>query len=430
MIFRQQVVRIRSASAVEWARAALVAWSVVSVAGNGRAYAQVAAAVVDDGPRSIAELAPPAIPDAENAAAQIEAVARQLDNFNGDNGRFFMTPLGKMYEEAHDRGEPPTAEQAAAMREIMDRYADLDAALQRAAACEAYASRADFSKGAAAFLDDLLPRVQQFRAVQRYYGWRIRLLRLEGKHDEAMRRGVEMLRLARLHQNEPTIVACLVTIAVRLNLIPELYDALAEGSVSFEAHTALDAELALADDPKYFSRVLRTERAYTLSAQAEQNKPVGLGTLFGLGVGTGASDYLDAVIAASEGPWDEFRKQARDGGRLAKPTGFGVMADQLAPAVVAWVEARGREVAAVRSLRAFNALRLFAKMKKREATRLDELELPAEAMVDPFLGEPLKAKLTEKGWVIYSVMSNEQDDGGNFKDQLDYGVGPAGMRGD
>jgi hypothetical protein len=136
------------------------------------------------------------------------------------------------------------------------------------------------------------------------------------------------------------------------------------------------------------------------------------------------------VIAASEAPWDEFRKLARDGGKFDKPTGFGVMADQLAPAVVATAKARGRDLATVRSLRAFNALRLFAKMKKREATGLAELELPAEAMADPFSGEPLKAKLTEKDWVIYSVMSNEVDDGGNFKDQLDYGVAPASMRGD
>jgi hypothetical protein len=393
-------------------------------------FAQEPPRAADDSPRSIAELAPRAIPDAQNAAAQIEAVARQLQNFSRDSGRFDNTPLGEAYIGAHDRGEPPTAEQAAVIREIMSRYADVDAALQRAAACEAYASRADFSKGATEFIDDLLPRVQRFRAVIRYYSWRMRLLRLDGKHDEAVRRGIELLKLARLHQNEPTIVACLATMAARFITIPDLYDALADGNVSFELHTALDAELALADDSKYFSRVLRSERAYTLSAQAEQNKPVGLGTLFGLGVGTGASDYLDAVIAASEGPWDEFRKQAREGGKLAKPTGFGVMADQLAPAVVAWVEAQGREVAAVRSLRVFNALRLFAKMKKREATGLDELELPAEAMVDPFSAKPLQAKLTEKGWVIYSVMSNEKDDGGNFQDRLDYGVAPAGMRGE
>jgi hypothetical protein len=254
----------------------------------------------------------------------------------------------------------------------------------------------------------------------------MRMLCYDGKNDEAVRRGLELLRLARLHRNEPTMVSYLVTLAVEHMAIRELYDALAAGRTSFELHAAVDAELAQLDDPEAFGRMLRGERAFTLSAQKDQQGP--LGNLFGLGAGTGASKYLTVVIAASDRPWDEFRKEVRDGGKLAKPTGFGVMADNLTPAVTACVEAHGRHLALVRSLRAFNALRLFVETKKREARGLDELDLPAEALRDPFADGPLRAELTDGGWLIYSVMSNEKDDGGDFRERRDYGLAPPGER--
>jgi hypothetical protein len=384
------------------------------------------AAVLGEAPQSLAELAPEPIPDDQNAAAQIEALGVLLDNWANDHGRFSMTPLGLAYDERENRGEPPTAEEAAAIQEILDQYAVLDAGLSRAAACELYASRADFSVSTTQFLEENMPRIQQFRSVGRFYAWRIRMLAFDGEHDEAVRRGVELLRLTRLHENEPTLVSYLVTLAVRHSAIRELYDALATGRVSFEMHAALDDELALLDDPRTFHRMLLSERAYVLTAQTDHGG--GIANLLGVGMGTGASDYLEAVIAASRGPWPEFRKDARDGGKFGAPTGYGAMADNLAPAVVASTAAHGRNLALVRSLRAFNALRLFAKTNGREATGLEEIDLPDEAIQDPFADGPLRAELTDDGWLIYSVMTNEQDDGGDFREQRDYGVTPPGER--
>ena len=215
---------------------------------------------------------------------------------------------------------------------------------------------------------------------------------------------------------------------MRRSAARELYDALASGNVSFQTHAALDAELALADDPQSLTRVLLTERAYTLTAEAEQAGPLGITNLLGVGVGTGAGKYLESLIKVSEGPWNEFRQVIKKGEKLKAPTGFGVMADNLSPAVEASIIAHGRNLAEVRSLRAYNALRLFAKLNKREATGLEEVDLPAEALVDPFAEAPLRARLTPEGWLIYSVMANEQDDGGNFREMLDYGVTPPGDR--
>jgi len=57
---------------------------------------------------------------------------------------------------------------------------------------------------------------------------------------------------------------------------------------------------------------------------------------------------------------------------------------------------------------------------------LRELNLPPQAIIDPYSGQPLKLKLTEDGWIVYSVMQNGVDDDGDFRDSKDYGVAPAG----
>ncbi len=83
----------------------------------------------------------------------------------------------------------------------------------------------------------------------------------------------------------------------------------------------------------------------------------------------------------------------------------------------------------MRALRIHNALRAFAEKNGREATGLDELGLPREATVDPYSGQPLKLKRTDAGWIMYSVMQNGLDDGGDFIDLKDYGVAPRRLRG-
>jgi hypothetical protein len=409
----------------EWTGRFAISMTLVVASARGQ---EAAAPRADEGPQSISELAPAAIPDDQNAAAQLEALAQQLDNWAGDEGRFSLTPLGIAYDQRKDRGEPPTEEEAAVMRQLVDQYAELAAGLARAATCEQYASRADFTKAPPQFMEAIMPRIQQFRAVGRFYAYQIKVSCWDDQHDEAVRQGIEALRLVRLHLNEPTMVAYLVTAAVEHTVIRELYDALATGRVSFEMHAALEAELALLDDPGRYHRMLLTERAYAKSAEAELGGPGGLANLLRVGPGNGAGQYLDAVVAASEGPWDVFRKEVRDDGKFGKPTGFGALADNLAPGVAASAAAHGRQIALLRCLRIFNALRLFAETKKREATGLEEIDLPAEAMRDPFGDGPLKARLEEDGWLIYSVMADEKDDGGDFREQKDYGLTPPGER--
>ena len=88
--------------------------------------------------------------------------------------------------------------------------------------------------------------------------------------------------------------------------------------------------------------------------------------------------------------------------------------------------------AKIRVLRVLNAAQARLPADGGDAPRLRELGLPAEATTDPFTGEPLHVKKLPKGWLIYSVGANFQDDGGSSStphDDISAGSpSPAGNR--
>ncbi len=73
-----------------------------------------------------------------------------------------------------------------------------------------------------------------------------------------------------------------------------------------------------------------------------------------------------------------------------------------------------------------NALQTHVPAGSSKAPKLTDLGLPAETIADPFTGEPLHVKKTPRGWIVYSVGPNFQDDGGKIDNPVtgDIGVGP------
>jgi hypothetical protein len=49
---------------------------------------------------------------------------------------------------------------------------------------------------------------------------------------------------------------------------------------------------------------------------------------------------------------------------------------------------------------------------RREGLRLEQLGLPADVLIDPFDGKPLRYKHTPAGWRLYSIGKNLVNDGG------------------
>jgi hypothetical protein len=383
-------------------------------------------------PASIADLAPPSIPDEENAAVILEPLGPRLSEFSKDNARFFDTPIGKSYDQGQDRGEPPTPEQIFEIRLILIRYPDVEEALAQAADCDGYALQRDYTLPFTAFVEAAVGTQTIPRTAVRFLNWRMEVLIADGFHEDALEQGLTTLRLARLYESQPTIVPFIVGIAMRGLSAPHIYDALAAGPVSAELHAALDEELALADTPQRLVRALKSERAVSADWANEHLlwKPLLPAACRSILISEQWSllDEIDAHLQLAEMPWHEARTRIAPSESVAPPSKRGKLADSLLPGLQATFHANARILAVLRSLRIYNALRQFAEKHGREATGLDELGLPASATIDPYSGEPLKIKHTDDGWLVYSVMENGVDDGGDFIGRKDYGVAPPKLR--
>lgn len=417
---------------------ALIANGVMAWWTEHRLQTRIAAIRAAGDPASIADLAPEPIPDDENAAAILKRLKPQLAAFSKDQARFYDSALGKVYSEAENRGEPATEEQIAAIREIIEKYPELEAGIAAAAQCQKYGSQMDFSLDHEKFLDVFLKDGMDVRTAARFAHWRAKLLMHDVKSQEAVDQGIHLLRLARLHESEPLLFAFLVNVAVRSITTEMLYDALATGPITAEQHAQLDRELALCDDPQQFVKALKTERAFSASVTMEnglfpsqaQVNPIWV-RMVGWPVKSlyvNALESFDGQLTLAARPWHEVYGRKGTAGEVRGKSGFGILADLLQPAIQAGHTANARDLAMLRALRIFNALTEFRDEHGREASGLEELALPKEAMIDPFSGEPLKLKHTDEGWVVYSVMANGVDDGGDFKDQKDYGLAPAKWR--
>lgn len=394
---------------------------------NSQFDARIAAIRAAGAPASIADLKPQPIPDEINAAAKLDALRPRLEQFSSDHSNFYSTELGRNYRE--DLMQPPTAEQTAAMRKILERYNDLADELHVAAACTEYASTLDYLAPFNEFQQLALDRAQEWRSIGRFLQWQAAVLAAEGDAAGSIESGLTLLRLSRLHGQEPTLTLFLVANALRGVAIQSLATGLSAGPVPDALRTELDEELAKHDSHDRFTQTLISERAYGIEAGADALR--GVSRFLDWPARRhflGAYDYYDALIQAFKQPSQNLKQSLSKQRLLSTPTGHGVLADLLAPAVEASWDAHLREVAAVRSLRILNALGNYADLHGHEATNLADLQLPAERITDPYSGTPLLIRQVGNRWIVYSAMENGQDDGGDFRDLKDYGVGP-GRRG-
>jgi hypothetical protein len=413
---------------------ALIANGFMAWRTNARLQNKIAAIRAIGDPASLADLAPKPIPDNENAAAILSKIGPRLEDFSHEYARFLdKSPVGKAYDARTDHDEPATVEQIEAIRVILNKYSDITAGLAAAAACDKYASMADYSIGYEAFINEVIKKqASRFRTAGRFLSWRMEEQVATQQQNQAVATGIEMLRLARQYDGEPVLVNALVAIAVRGIASRSIYDALAAGPVSPEMHAALDHELALADDPQRMLQMLKTERAYSIDASMAMPSQVSPGPkwlfrMFGwplLRIWIGELDFLDNEVEIAARPSASALSRVE---RMRTPltqSGHGVLADLMIPGLQAAYHADARDMAVTRSLRIYNALRGYAEKNGHEAAGLDELALPREATVDPYSGQPLKLKHTEDGWFVYSVMQNGADDGGDFMGFKDFGVAP------
>ncbi len=299
-------------------------------------------------PVCIAELAPEPIPAEQNAAAHLQNMRPELKRLEKAQWKFLdKTPLGIAYYQAEE-GTLPTAEQAAAMQTILDDFSELFLAVDAMAACDQYASQLDFSLDFQPFLGQMLNGGRPIRSVARLLLWKIKVLAAQGKNDQAVETGIQLLTLTRLYDQEPAITNFLIGIACRGVAVHGLNQALQNGPIPEKLRKKLDAELAQHDDPQRFVAALRTERALSLDAMEDWKNigplPINWRVVFWQ---RDLLDWYEQQFSFAELPWDEAKKQMDQ----IDESKFSFAAQLMFPAMQSAHEAFHRNLKELRSLR-------------------------------------------------------------------------------
>lgn len=385
-------------------------------------------------PASLADLAPKAIQPDKNAAMLFTRIADELTNFEKEYDKFYDTPLGKDLEKRNENEELPSIEQLAAMRSILDAHPTILPALQQAAACDQYGSQLDFSLPPRQFLERLINglNVVGHRTLARFVSWKIAVLQSEGKSDEAIRLGIQMLQLTRLWDHEPLLINYLVSLAVRGIMFESINNAMRGSQISSEVRQSLDEELALQDSFKPLETALSSERAFAISNVQEQTSVVPAFMRWPM------MDFfflkeLDAenqACALAKLPLKEILPQWDPATKESCPPQLKDVKSRLIGTTIAAVfSAQFRYMTLARCLRVVNALEIYRERTGNDADRVEQLPLAEEATIDLYSGKPLRLKKTDRGWVVYSVWKNGVDDGGRFDmNDGDWGMAPLGYQ--
>jgi hypothetical protein len=367
-------------------------------------------------PLALRELARPSIPTEQNAATYIRRAQADIVAIDKE-----LTPVYDRVdqEETYQRTEADKK----AIRAALEAYPRVFPMLEQAAACPDHNSDLDYTADPNAFIAAVIKQAQEVRPAVKLIAERVQLQLADGKTDEALQSVVTILRLARHQEREPTLINHLVVCACRSIGVEEGNRVLRSGPVSAKARAELDAELALAASNAAYVHMLKTERAVGLEMLRSfgnvVNRPFFLNDeqSFYLDLMAQNIDLASRTFADAGPTYDKLIEESKSWRHQ--------IAGMVVPAAARVHGAELRTRAFIRCLRVLNALQRNAANAEAGPPKLEELGLPADAIIDPFNGSPLLLRKIGGEWVIYSVGQNLMDDGGQLKDRKDIGIGPS-----
>jgi hypothetical protein len=385
-------------------------------------------AIQDAGdPLTLAELAPKPIPPEKNAAMYHR---RAEADVNAMNDEIWVNDW--YVKKSWDSGKPLPPEGFKLVKAALEAHPKVMPLLEQAAACQDYDPQLDFTVSPPELIAQFLPIVQYHRQYARVLSLRASLLVVEGNYDEAARSALLLLRLTRQSFRDTMLVGLLVQITMRGIAIEAANMALQSGPVSKEVRDALDAELALHESSKDYTRTIKNDRVYTLGF---------FRALPGHDCWFVTRGMWNQIVSENLDLMQEWIEQTQ--GKKPMKIGQGIEEKDskllhtfayklwgpnalLLPSVNAANHAAVRNKAQVRSLRVLIALQNHYPAGSNETPNLAQLGLSAETTTDPFDGQPLHVKKVPQGWLVYSLGGNQVDDGGKLLNvnNGDVGVGP------
>lgn len=376
-------------------------------------------------PTSLQDILRTNIADEENAALVLQSIKNELNNFLTEYYAFSETPLGKDFEKRAGLGEPPTAEQTDVIEEILKHHEAVFLQVRYAAGLPWYAALHDFSAGTNHLMEELIEEASLVRSAARLLFHHSLVAKARGDLNEATLIGIDILKLSRLCEQEPVIISYLVSVACQHIACRELNQIVRQDSLSKEMRDRIDAELSLLTGLNGYQEMLKTERVFGLEVISGWRNNVA-GGLLGWPFTNWQSDaiefYDNKALPMALLSWhvghSQFDKSLKD---------ENVLIQLIVPALEISYQAANRTIVTQRCLHILNELERYKATNGKEANGLADLSIPDAETIDPFSGNPLLLKATEKGWIVYSVFTNGKDDGGpdpEGEEQLDWGLTP------
>jgi hypothetical protein len=381
-------------------------------------------------PALLSDLAPAApIASNLNGATFIEGIGQDLQRFSGDLAKFYNSPLGIELDATVAKRRVPNLEQQASLRRILDRYSAVLPAIQKAAECKRYVSpHLDFSLSPMYFMDRIPDVAQTMRLPADFVRQEMLVLTAEGKSDDAVRMGVQALRLARLCDQEPLLICHLVSLTGRGLIFRSIDRSLRHERIDPDVRSKLDAELALHDTLAPLRAAMNGERAFWISLAVDQTHPIFLKwAILNRMLESGGVDDYELAISTLRQPVDKIQHEwdaSRNRYRWPQLEAHGQTA--AITAMTGMLRADFNQLALARCLRVVNALGAYRARAGKEAESIEQLSLPREAIIDPCTGKPLGMKKTDAGWIVYSNYRGIDEGGKYHSEDGPWGFGPPG----
>ncbi len=381
---------------------------------SGARLDQRLSAIREDGdPLSLAELARESIAPEQNGATFLRRAAKGLAAIDKE----FVAKRSKTLGT-----DNPTDEDINFVKSTLAAYPDVMTLIEKAAMCPDFDSQRNYVLNSEGGMDMLLDDLHTFRMVYRVLDPWLTVLLSENKPDEAMQRCVQMFRLTRHFDREPTLVGYLVSLACRGVACGMANRILNHGPLPVESRQLLEEELAKHDDMQGFVWALKSERA--VGCEHYRSIINREGWVFLWYFANDQCDYLDLMRQQIKmGAAPQFKTEKKMAETMVHVNHYGRLTQLIVPAVAASREAMNRVRATIRCVRVLNAVQMHVDRTGVSDPKLTDLGLPADTIVDPYDGKSLRIKKAGESWIVYSIGKNLKDDGGQLEHFQDVGVG-------
>jgi hypothetical protein len=363
-------------------------------------------------PLTLDELQTPALPKDDNAETWFRQAQPHTDE---------LSRLLKDYQSTEEfQSFRPNAEQMEMLKKAFDDHVEAFVLYARAADCSGFQSDWRIGARPSESLKLHLVNTSVARSIMRHCSARAGLLMAEGDFDEALKMGLQMLKLSRSVDHQPMVLGYLVGLACRSMSLDVIVAVLEQSPLTEEQRQQIDSALADCESVSGFTHALASERIYGLATFRSDIFGGPMQSLVTWHFKFDACDYLDLIDEMSE--WAPQPRHAivdELNSVTARKHGLTAM---VATAIQQIRMDHDRLLANVRCVRLLNALqRNYANGIPGEPV-LNELPGNQESRTDPFSGAPLKVRVTDEFIVVYSVGANGTDDGGNLDDHEDEGI--------